>query len=162
MCDDCGGLKPPPLSPRAKQQLKLAKQKAESNKRNANKLRTSAAVDNALKKLPLPLRYFLSCFGIGLKKKRKQLISYHKLHKCIATKHPVDPLDGEKFSIYDSVTVSKYFLKLIDACGCLSCYKCFSEQSKKATKFIFKKKEKGIEKPSSMKDVPDDENNDSF
>lgn len=62
----------------------------------------------------------------------------------------------------DSVTVDNYMLKLIDACGCLKCYEIVTGVSKRANKFIFKKKDKGLQKPASMKDVPDDENNDSF
>ena len=48
-------------------------------------------------------------------------LSYKQLHKTIVTLHPTDPETFESLSLADSVSVSKYGLKLVDALGCLSC-----------------------------------------
>lgn len=150
MCEDCGGLKPPPMSARERQQMKLAKQKAEAARRRASQKREGEAVERFVKGLPPPIRALLACCGIGVKKKKQQTISYHQLEKAIRTKHPADPLTGEKFDVWDSVTVADYSLKLVDACGCLACYKCCTTCSKKVGKMVSKKKNKGLEKPATM------------
>lgn len=71
-------------------------------------------------------------------------------------------MTGEKFDFWESITVADYYLKLVDACGCLSCYKCFTSCSNKVGKLVSKKKDKGLIKPDSMKDVPDGDAADSF
>ena len=162
MCEDCGGLRPPPVSPRARQQQKLAKRKVESARRRAANERESEAVQRAVKGLPAPIRAALGCCGIGVKKKKQQEISYQQLEKAIRTKHPADPLTGERFDVSESITVADYSLKLVDACGCQTCFKCCTACSRTVGKLVSKKKDKGLEKPASMQDVPDGDNADSF
>ena len=161
-CEDCGGIKPPPLSARTKKQLKLVKQRAEAAKRKASAARQQQAVGNFVKKLPVPVRTCLNKCGIGNISVRTEIVSYAKLRKSICQNHPVDPQTGDKFSIIDSVTVDNYYLKLSDACGCMKCYEFLSNFKNRIKNFISKKKEKQIEKPHSMKDVPDGDKVDSY
>jgi hypothetical protein len=65
------------------------------------------------------------------------------------------------------VTVNKYGLKLTDACCCLAIFKVLTRCKKRFLAWCLKRHKKTIEKPESMKDVPDsgsdsDENFDSF
>ena len=131
-------------------------------RRRAANRRDSEALERAVKGLPPPIRALLAICGIGVKKKKQQVISYHQLEKVIRTRHPVDPLSGERFDVWESITVADYNLKLIDACGCQTCFKCCSKYAKKAEKLVTRKKDKGLEKPASMQDVPDGEAADSF
>jgi hypothetical protein len=78
----------------------------------------------------------------------------------------VDPLTQEKFDIKESATVYNYGLKLTDACFCMAIYNICRRCKKRFLNWCFKKQKKNIEKPESMKDVPDSgsdsENHDSF
>ena len=153
---------PKPISPRVRRQLKAAKLRAEKLKRMATASREGQAFTMCIKKLPPPVRALLELCGIGKVIKKPERISYSKLRKVIASKHPVDPQTFEKFEVTDSVTVSDYGMKLTDACGCSKIYACFAKAQSKVKKFVQKKRDKGITKPESMKDVPDDQNKDSF
>lgn len=116
-----------------------------------------------VKRLPAFIRFFLACLcGIGVVEKKPEIISYKKIKKSIALNHPVDPLTGEKFSIVESITVANYNLKLADAFGCIRLNNFINKIKAKCFNFILKKKDRGITKPESMKDVPDDDKEDSF
>ena len=84
----------------------------------------------------------------------------------IVKNHPVDPETYEKFSIDDSITVSKYGIKLVDAIGCLKCLFIAKGCFKSLKSTFLKKNRKFYLKPDSMKDVPDSESdsaaNDTF
>ena len=68
---------------------------------------------------------------------------------------------GEKFSIYESVTVKKHTFKLFDACGLIRLFdRCIRIKRNFYSK-IFKKKKRKLEKPSSMRDMPDSDSNGS-
>ena len=96
------------------------------------------------------------CCGFGKKaKKVDDVVSYKKLRKHIASLHPVDPTSQEKFKLTDSVTVNKYGYKLADACYCLALLNLSKKCQRKCYAWCFKKHKKNIEKPDSMKDVPD-------
>ena len=70
--------------------------------------------------------------------------------------HPVCPHLGEKFKVTESITVKNQNLKLFDAFGCLRCIeKCSKVCRKGFKKFYNRKKRKRLEKPRSMKDLPD-------
>ena len=45
-------------------------------------------------------------------------ISYRKLDKVIAQRHPIDPETKKQFSMKDRVTVREYGAKISDACFC--------------------------------------------
>ena len=53
------------------------------------------------------------------KKVEAENLSYKLLHKKIVELHPTDPETFEKLNVGDSVSVSRYGLKMIDAIGCL-------------------------------------------
>lgn len=53
------------------------------------------------------------------KKVEPEEMSYKLLHKKIVELHPTDPETFEKLNVGDSVSVSRYGLKMIDAIGCL-------------------------------------------
>ena len=126
-------------------------------------------LNSVAKKMPGPVVMVLGICGIGKVKKQDDVdpISYKKLRKDIGKKHPVDPLTLEKFETEDSICVYNYSLKLIDACFCIAIYNFFRKFRKKSIEICLKKKRKDIEKPESMKDVPDsgsdsEDNLDSF
>lgn len=74
----------------------------------------------------------------------------------------MDPLSGEKFDVWESLTVANYNIKLIDAFGCQKCFDACTVCLKKAEKLVTRKKDKGLEKPASMQDVPDGAAADSY
>ena len=104
--------------------------------------------------MPGPVVMVLGICGIGKVKKQDDVdpISYKKLRKDIGK---------------NSICVYNYSLKLIDACFCIAIYKFFKRFRKKTIEICLKKKKKEVEKPESMKDVPDsgsdsEDNLDSF
>jgi hypothetical protein len=127
-----------------------------------NKRADDAAFDLVIKRLPAPIRSILAIFNIGVVEKRPETISYKSLKKSISLNHPVDPLTGWKFSVSESVTVASYNLKLADAFGCIKLYNLLGRYKAKFVSVITNKKVKDITKPESMKDVPDDDADDSF
>ena len=162
-CEDCGGLKPPPPSVAEKKQAKLIKQRLANAKRIANNKRyEDAALDLAVKRLPEPIKAVFNVFGVGITQVKPEKISYKKLKKAIALNHPVDPLTNQKFEFRDNVTVDMYNLKLADALGCIKCYNCLIRCKQRCSGILLRKKDKGLKKPESMKDVPDDDKNDSY
>ena len=84
----------------------------------------------------------------------------------IIKNHPADPETHEKLSIEDSITVSRYGFKLVDAIGCLKCVSVAKVCFKSCKGTFWKKNRKFYLKPDSMKDVPDSESdsaaNDTF
>jgi len=88
-------------------------------------------------------------------------LSYKKLKKFIATKHPVDPDTLEKFSIWEPITIKDYGLKLFDIAGCIRLYELYKKGKKHCFKWLVKKKKKKFEKPISMRDVPDSDSGSS-
>ena len=116
------------------------------------------SLNTLAKKMPGPVVVVLGLCGIGKVKKSDdaQPVSYKKLRKHIGKGHPVDPLTLEKFDTNDSICVYNYGLKLIDACFCIAIYNFFKRISRRSKEIFLKKKNKNsIEKPDSMKDVPD-------
>ena len=89
-------------------------------------------------------------------------LSYKKLMKMITTYHPCDPDTQRKFEYNDSVTIHNFGLKLMDACGCLVCYKATKKCKKTCRALCCKRKlKKEIFKPETMKDVPDSDSDTS-
>lgn len=88
-------------------------------------------------------------------------LSYKKLKKFIATNHPVSPNTGEKFSIFDRITVKDFYLKLLDMFGCIRFYGSYRDFKKKCYKICLKNKKRKFVKPNSMKDMPDSGSNSS-
>lgn len=93
-------------------------------------------------------------------------MSYKALHKRIVELHPTDPETFQKLSVGDSVSVSRYALKMVDAIGCLFLFSLIKE-IKKWFNSLFGKKQKALfHKPETMKDVPDSDSdseaNDTF
>lgn len=76
-------------------------------------------------------------------------------------KHPVDPNTNEKFSIWESITIKDFGLKLFDIVGCIRCYNVYKESKKRCFNWCFKKKKRKFEKPVSMRDVPDSDSDSS-
>lgn len=67
MCEDCGGVLPPPPTAAEKRQAKLTKQRlAKAKKIMQNKKFEDAALDLAVKRMPYPVRVVFNCFGIGV------------------------------------------------------------------------------------------------
>ena len=127
-----------------------------------NKRLEDAALDLTVKRMPAPIRFVFNLFGVGVPEVKVEKISYKKLRKAIALNHPVDPLTQQKFDVRSSITVSMYELKLADALGCIRCYNFCTKCKDKASGVLLRKKDKGLQKPESMKDVPDDDKNDSY
>lgn len=84
----------------------------------------------------------------------------------MVTLHPTDPETFQTFSLNDTVSVSRFGLKLIDALGCLNCFATFKICSKSLKQKFTKKEKKMFHKPETMKDVPDSDSdsdvNDTF
>ena len=82
-------------------------------------------------------------------------ISYSKLEKVISQRHPLDPETKDRFSVKDRVTVNEYEAKLSDMCYCYAANKFFKEKAKEFKKMIKGPKLDKIERPPSMKDLPE-------
>ena len=81
-------------------------------------------------------------------------ISYAKLEKVISQRHPVDPETKSRFSFKDRITITEYEAKLSDLCFCYAANLYFTEKAKALKKLLQGPKVK-IERPPSMKDIPE-------
>ena len=79
-------------------------------------------------------------------------ISYAKLEKVISQRHPVDPETKSRFLFKDRITITEYEAKLSDLCFCYAANLYFKE---KAKLFRVGGPKKKLERPPSMKDIPE-------
>ena len=78
----------------------------------------------------------------------------------IETYHPTNPETREKFSIFDSVTVYNYGLKLTDACGVMAVISCFKKVKSRTLKIFKVGGKKKFKRPETMNDLPDSDSSD--
>ena len=72
------------------------------------------------------------------------------MHKRIVELHPTDPETFEKLNVADSVSVSRYGLKMVDAIGCLYCIQMIKSFSKWLKSILGKKEKALFHKPETM------------
>ena len=111
------------LSEIATTQLEIEKKKRKSKERKArlNKKSSLSPLKN------LEFGKLINKMSSSKKSKARkggnnEKLSFKSLNKMITTLHPTDPETHERLPLGDSVTVSKYGLKLVDAIGCLLAY----------------------------------------